>query len=189
MDDGTPATRVQDALNYRYFQNRLDDPGLLDRAVITEDGDLAVPAGGKRLGGEVGVDTKAAGSRLIRQLAARPDEFPGARLVRGEPWAVEWGPELDWYSDDAAIGRYFGYSDAAIMGYERMQAIRDLANPARARVLSQMFDFEDSCNIGRDVGGAVRLLDEAIADYYDTILRGPIRELTAEIEAVKGGAE
>ena len=72
MDDRTPVTRVQDALNYRYFQNRLDDPGLLDRAMITEDGDLAVPAGGRRLGGFIGVDTKAAGNRLVKQLTARP---------------------------------------------------------------------------------------------------------------------
>ena len=53
MSKATPETSVQDALNYRFYLDRLDDPGLLDRAVITEDGDLAVPAGGKRLGGYV----------------------------------------------------------------------------------------------------------------------------------------
>lgn len=185
MDDRTPVTRVQDALNYRYFQNRLDDPGLLDRAMITEDGDLAVPAGGRRLGGFIGVDTKAAGNRLVKQLTARPDEFPGARLVRGEPWDVEWGPELDWDTDDAAIGRYFGYSEAAIAGFERMRAIREIAREAGARVRIEMHSFEESCSYGKDVAGAIRLLDEAISDYYDTVLGGTIRELTAEIEAVR----
>ena len=185
MDDRTPVTRVQDALNYRYFQNRLDDPGLLDRAMITEDGDLAVPAGGRRLGGFIGVDTKAAGNRLVKQLTARPDEFPGARLVRGEPWDVEWGPELDWDTDDAAIGRYFGYSEAAIAGFERMRAIREIAREAGARVRIEMHSFEESCCYGKDVAGAIRLLDVAISDYYDTVLGGTIRELTAEIEAVR----
>lgn len=71
---------VQDALNYQFFLDRLDDPGLLDRAVVTEDNDLAVPVGGKRRGGYVGATSRAASRRLVQQLAARPDEFPVARL-------------------------------------------------------------------------------------------------------------
>ena len=117
---------VQDALNYQYFRDRLDDPGLLDRAVITEDGDLAVPAGGKRLGGYIQMYSRAAGARLVRQLAARPDEFPDVRLYLGDGWIIEWGPELDWRGDDdghpedyAAAGRYFGYSEAAVAAYVR----------------------------------------------------------------------
>jgi hypothetical protein len=127
MNDRKPIS-VQDALNYRFYLDRLDDPGLLDRAVITEDGDLAVPVGGKRLGGYVAADTRAAGRRLIRQLATRPDEFPDLRLVCYYPWVVEWGPELDWRGDDdghpedyAAAGRYFGYSEAAVAAYGRKQ--------------------------------------------------------------------
>lgn len=118
---------VQDALNYQYYRDRLDDPGLLDRAVVTEDNDLAVPVGGKRRGGYVGADTRAAAVRLVRQLATRPDEFPGARLYRGGPgWLVEWGPELDWRADDEVAGRHFGYSGAAIAAYGRMRAMRGL---------------------------------------------------------------
>ena len=124
---------VQDALNYRFYLDRLDDPGLLDRAVITEDGDLAVPVGGRRLGGYVGVDTRAAGARLVRQLAARPAEFPDARLLRGDGWLVEWGPELDWRGNDGdipedyvAAGRYFGFSEAAVAAYGQWRAMRDL---------------------------------------------------------------
>jgi hypothetical protein len=123
---------VQDALNYRFYRDRLDDPSLLDRAVITEDGDLAVPVGGKRRGGYVGVDTRAAGRRLIRLLAGRPDEFPAVRLVLGDGWLVEWGPELDWRGDDehpedyVAAGVYFGYSDVAIVAFARNRAARDL---------------------------------------------------------------
>jgi Family of unknown function (DUF6302) len=119
-------TGVQDALDYQFYLDRLDDPSLLGRAVITEDGDLAVPAGGKRLGGYVGTLNRAAANRLARQLAARPEEFPDARPVRGDGWLVEWGPELDWRGDDnghpedyVAAGRYFGYSDAAIAAYGR----------------------------------------------------------------------
>ena len=127
---------VQDALNCRFYLERLDDPGLLAGAVVTEDGDLAVPAGGKRRGGYLGVDTRAAGVRLVRQLAGRPDEFPAARLVRGDGWLVEWGPELDWRGDDehpedyAAAGRYFGYSEAAVAAYGRKRATRDLDDGA-----------------------------------------------------------
>lgn len=123
---------VQDALNYRFYRDRLDDPGLLDRAAITEDGDLAVPVGGKRCGGYLGMNTRAAGVRLIRQLAGRPREFPDARLVRGDGWLVEWGPELDWRGDDehsedhAAAGRYFGYSEAAVAAYGQKAAMRNL---------------------------------------------------------------
>ena len=120
---------VQDAPSYQYFRDRLDDPGLLDRAVVTEDNDLAVPAGGKRLGGYVQADARAAGARLMRQLAARPAEFPAVRLYRGDGWIVEWGPELDWRGDGGerpedyvAAGRLFGYSEAAIAAYGRRRA-------------------------------------------------------------------
>lgn len=126
MNDRKPIS-VQDALSYQFYRDRLDDPGLLDRAVITEDGDLAVPVGGKRHGGYIQVATKAAGFRLVRQMATRPDEFPAARLVSyGDGPLVEWGPYVDWRGDDAgrpedyiAAGCLFGYSDAAIMAYSR----------------------------------------------------------------------
>lgn len=128
MNDRKPIS-VQDALSYRFFRDRLDDPGLLDRAVITEDGDLAVPVGGKRRGGYVQTDTRAAGRRLLQQLAARPGEFPGVRLYCGDGWIVEWGPELDWRGDDehpedyVAAGRNFGFSEAAIAAYGRKRGL------------------------------------------------------------------
>lgn len=115
-------TGAQGALNYRFYLDRLDDPGLLGHAVVTEDNDLAVPAGGERLGGYVQVLSRAAGRRLVRHLAGRPGGFPDARLVPGDGWLVEWGPELDRYgNDDVAAGRYFGYSEAAIEAYARQR--------------------------------------------------------------------
>ena len=185
MNERTPVTRVQDAINYHYFRNRLEDPGLLDRAVITEEGYLAVPAGGKRLGGFVSIRPEAAGKRLIRKLAARPDEFPDARLVRGDPWDVEWGPELDWDTGNATIGRYFGYSEAAIAGFERMQVIHALARKAAARVHAEMHSFEESCSFGADIAGAIRLLDEAISDYYGAVLRETVAALQDEVAAAE----
>lgn len=121
---------VQDSYAYPFYRDRLDDPSLIDRAVITEDGDLAVPAGGKRYGGYLGVASRAAGFRLVRQLVSRPDEFPDARLVSyGDGPVVEWGPFLNWRGDDAghpedyvAAGYLFGYSDAAIVAYGRKRA-------------------------------------------------------------------
>jgi uncharacterized protein DUF6302 len=115
--------RIEHALNYRFYLDRLDDPGLLARAVVAEDGDLAVPADGKRRGGYLQAGSRAAGRRLVRRLSERPAEFPDARCVRGDGWLVEWGPELDWRAsgehdeDYAAAGRYFGYSEAAIAAY------------------------------------------------------------------------
>ncbi len=135
MNDATPETdlgSVRDALNYRFYRDRLDDPGLLNRAIVTEDNDLAVPVGGKRRGGYVGADTRAAGRRLVRQMAARPDEFPEGRCfyAHGCGWLVEWGPELDWRGDDVLAGRYFGYSEAAIAAFGQMRAMRDLEDGA-----------------------------------------------------------
>ena len=83
---------VEHALSYQFYLDRLDDPGLLARAVVTEDGDLAVSAGGKRRGGYLQVNSRAAGRRLVRRLSERPAEFPHARCVRGDGWLVEWGP-------------------------------------------------------------------------------------------------
>lgn len=76
--------RIEHALNYRFYLDRLDDPGLLARAVVAEDGDLAVPVGGKRHGGYIQVDSRAAGRRLVRRLSERPAGFPDARCVRGD---------------------------------------------------------------------------------------------------------
>lgn len=133
MSKRTPPVSVQDSYSYPFYRDRLDDPGLLDRAVVTEDGDLAVPVGGKRHGGYLGMNTKAEALRLARQLAARPDEFPDIRYYRGDGWRVEWGLHLDWRGDDAghpenyiAAGCLFGYSDAAIAAYGRMRAMRNL---------------------------------------------------------------
>lgn len=126
---------VQDAFNYLFYMDRLKNPGLLDHAVVTEDNDLAVPVGGTRIGGYVSADTRAAGKRLVRQLAARPADFPDARLVLVDGWCVEWGPYLDWRGcgcgcghpeDYVAAGRYFGYTEAAIAEYAQMVALRSV---------------------------------------------------------------
>lgn len=117
---------VQDVPDYKFYRDRLDDPSLIDRAIITESGDLAVPAGGKRYGGYVAAETRAEAFRLIRQMEARPAEFPDVRLYGGDRWIVEWGPELDWRGDDeghpedyVAAGCLFGYSVVAIAAYDR----------------------------------------------------------------------
>lgn len=129
MTNSKPA-RPQDSPSYRFYRDRLDDPSLLDRAIVTEDGDLAVPVGSKRRGGYVSMEARAAARRLVRQMAARPDEFPDVRIWPGGfGWVIEWGPDLDWRGDDAGhpedyvtAGRLFGYSEAAIAAYGRKQA-------------------------------------------------------------------
>lgn len=45
---------------------------------------------------------------------------------------------------------------------------------ARARIVSGMDNLEDSCRIGLDVGYAVRVLDEAVEDYFEMIAEGKL---------------
>lgn len=43
---------------------------------------------------------------------------------------------------------------------------------AKARVVAQMNHLEGNCAIGLDVGYATRCLEEAIDDFYETLIPG-----------------
>jgi len=133
--------RLEDTANYKYFRERLDDVGLMDRVVVVPTGDglfdLAVPVGGRRRAGSCEADP-VHGAQVIAALRARPGDFPDLRwdydehrLMWGvnpddtieQPWEVweGWGKDVDPKAmklSDAAyerlVGGLYGYSDEAI---------------------------------------------------------------------------
>ncbi|MFJ2400402.1 DUF6302 family protein [Streptomyces xanthochromogenes] len=116
-----PATEAYD---YDYVAQRLADPALLVGAVavcVFRAPLVAVPVGGIRHGGYLSVAefTRAAEARSL--LADRPG-FPHARVCwspyRDACHTVEWGESAPpWWEDDAVVGRFYGYSEAAIAAY------------------------------------------------------------------------
>jgi hypothetical protein len=112
---------AQLAYDYEYFASRLADPSLLEGAVgvcIQRMPLLAVPVGGTRIGGLMSFDLLILAEKTRNLLDGLPG-FPDLR-VRPSPYrdachVVEWGgqpPVCDY--DDAARGRFYGYSEAAI---------------------------------------------------------------------------
>jgi hypothetical protein len=73
--------------------------------------------------------------------------------------------------------------------------IHEIAVRARSRVYAEMYSVEDACAFGQDVKRAIRLLDEAVADYCDVVLRGTVAALQDEVAAaeamrdLEGGTE
>jgi hypothetical protein len=106
-------------VNLQYYTERLADPGLLDSALITECGDLAVPAGGIRRGGWTSIVSVAEGGRLIERMRESPSLFPDPRFAYHNQ-VIMFGPDAP--DDDAAAGRHYGYSDAAIAKFLRRVA-------------------------------------------------------------------
>ncbi|MFF7803088.1 DUF6302 family protein [Streptomyces olivaceus] len=109
-----------EAYDYEFFRSRLAEPSLLVDAVavcVFRAPLLAVPVGGPRRGGYMSFDllTLATATRIL--LAERPG-FPDLR-IRWSPYrdtchTVEWGDPAPDRRDDAVLGRFYGYSDAAI---------------------------------------------------------------------------
>lgn len=105
-----------------YYRERLEDPALLEAAVavrVGEDVCLAVPVGGRRRGGYLSV-TEVMTGLAVRALLRGQAGFPDVRL-RWSPYAdtchvVEWG-ERPPGGDDAARGRFYGYSAEAIAAF------------------------------------------------------------------------
>ncbi|QNA77067.1 hypothetical protein C8250_039100 [Streptomyces sp. So13.3] len=109
------------AYDFEYIGSRLADPSLLDHAVavcVHRAPLLAVPVGGARRGGFMSFDLLILAEKTRGLLEGLPG-FPDLRL-RPSPYRdtchlVEWGgrpPACDY--DDAARGRFYGYSKAAV---------------------------------------------------------------------------
>ncbi|WP_409239766.1 DUF6302 family protein [Streptomyces sp. PA5.6] len=115
-----------EACDFVYYEQRLADPYLLDQALAVRTlrmAFLAVPVGGARRGGFYAVECVCFGLAVRDALRGLPG-FPDVRL-RWSPWPdtahnVEWGERPPWLwgcHDDAVLGRFYGYSEAAINRY------------------------------------------------------------------------
>jgi hypothetical protein len=119
-------------VDVEWFAKRLEDFELLKRAQVVAGGDLAVPVGGTRRGGYVSTRTAEEANAVARKLSEH-DGYPDVRahtssdedvsagqVVWGEP--VPDCPDIeasdaDWAAWEAAAGRLYGYSVAAVYGY------------------------------------------------------------------------
>ncbi|AKN75677.1 hypothetical protein QR97_31505 [Streptomyces sp. PBH53] len=122
---------VRDEWEASWYRERLDDPALLDQAVVVVVGGsrhMVVPRGGRRRGGALSVGDVAV-IWLLRDALAGLEGFPDVRVR----WAthpdschaIEWGDPVPNTDDDRVRGRYFGYSDRAIVAYAEEMASRE----------------------------------------------------------------
>jgi hypothetical protein len=129
-----------------WYRQRLANPALLDHAVRLEVHgeffDIAVPVGetgrGMRRGGYVACSAIRDAKQVYRQLEDRPG-FPRLRINysphREICHTVEWGclpPE----EDDAARGKFYGYSETAIRDYRPFRGDQNAARKKQTEVVS-----------------------------------------------------
>ncbi|MET8609857.1 DUF6302 family protein [Streptomyces misionensis] len=117
-----PDRRDEWALSW--YRERLDDPTLLEAAVVlvadgAGAGYLAVPLGGRRRGGELSVDADIAVLWALRDALTGREGFPYVRARRSTHpdvcHRIEWGPAPPPGDDHALVGRFYGYSERAIV--------------------------------------------------------------------------
>lgn len=118
----------QEAYDFDYFEQRIADAWLLEKSVAVRTlrmPFLAVPVGGSRRGGYFPVPCLCFGLKVRDALLGLPG-FVNPRL-RWSPYpdtcdVVEWGerPPILWGDcDDTTLGRFYGYSEAAIARFTR----------------------------------------------------------------------
>ncbi|QEU90523.1 DUF6302 family protein [Streptomyces kanamyceticus] len=149
--DHPPANAVvmapREAYDFDYYAQRIADPELLVKSVavrMVRMPLLAVPVGGTRRGGYFPVPCFCLGLAVRDVLQGQPGfwdlRLGSALYPEGE--AVEWGerpPEFPPCPDadaDSALGRFYGYSDAAIQQYTAARRARALITPASCSVFS-----------------------------------------------------
>lgn len=116
-----------EAYDYEHVRNLLADPAVLADSVairIHRAPLLAVAVGGPRRGGYLSVQHAEIGESIRRLLLGRPG-FWDLRMILS-PWAdtchvLRWGHEPPHAGDDAALGRFYGYSASAIEAYLRQR--------------------------------------------------------------------
>ncbi|UQA95709.1 DUF6302 family protein [Streptomyces halobius] len=121
--DLLPPAKAEDE-EVEYYRERLEDPALIEAGaavLIDRYALLAVPAAGQRRGGCLPMPDVVTALAVRAVLAGRPG-FPDVRL-RWSPYldachVVEWGERPPVHEDDAAHGRFYGYSAEAIARFE-----------------------------------------------------------------------
>ncbi|MCX5278091.1 DUF6302 family protein [Streptomyces virginiae] len=111
---------AREAVDYEWYRDRLAHPELVNNAVsisLFRLPLLAVPVAGCRLGGFLAM-ANLMDAYAVGELLARRAGFPAPRVR----WSVhpdtchvvEWGARPPADGDDAVLGRFYGYSEAAI---------------------------------------------------------------------------
>ncbi|MFF7369839.1 DUF6302 family protein [Streptomyces tricolor] len=121
----------RDEKQVSWYRDRLDDPTLLDQAVVVVvvgSRFLAVPRSSRRRGGDLSAGDVAVIWHL-RDALAGLEGFPDLRVRWSthpdSSHAVEWGDPVLNTNDDTVRGRYFGYSDRAIEAFAEEMASRE----------------------------------------------------------------
>lgn len=114
-----------EAYDYEHVRNQLADPSVLAEsfAVCVHRAPLlAVAVGGPRRGGYLSVESAEIGESIRRLLLGRRGFWDLRTNL--SPWAdtchvLRWGHEPPHSGDDAALGRFYGYSSSAIAAFLR----------------------------------------------------------------------
>ncbi|MFF2411976.1 DUF6302 family protein [Streptomyces sp. NPDC058092] len=122
----TAAALPRDAYDFDYYERRISDTWLLEKSVAVRTlrmPFLAVPVGDTRRGGYYPVPCFCFGLK-VRDLLLEQPGFPNPRLrLSSYPEAcpvVEWGEKPPTLWGDRSIttlGRFYGYSEAAIADF------------------------------------------------------------------------
>ncbi|MGW2421432.1 DUF6302 family protein [Streptomyces sp. NPDC001709] len=114
-----------EAYDYEYVRNLLADTAVLAYSVavcVHRAPLLAVAVGGPRRGGYLSVQHAEIGESIRRLLLGRPG-FWDLRMILSPRvdtcHVLRWGDEPPHAGDDAALGRFYGYSNSAIEAYLR----------------------------------------------------------------------
>ncbi len=123
-----------EAYDFDYYAQRIAEPDLLSESFAVRMMRmplLALRVGGTRRGGYYPVPCPDFALAFRDALHGRPG-YPHLRMRRStrpyENYVVEWGerpPTLWPDADDAAVGRFYGYSEAAIAQYTAVQRTRE----------------------------------------------------------------
>ncbi|MEV0445978.1 DUF6302 family protein [Streptomyces spectabilis] len=123
-------TKAREAYDLAYYAQRIADPELLENGLavcMMRMPLLAVPVGGSRRGGYYPVPCLCFGLAVRDALRGNPG-FPFLRVrwsvCPDDSYVVEWGakpPSLWPGHNDAILGRFYGYSEAAIEQYTAAQ--------------------------------------------------------------------
>lgn len=141
QDEASVPEAFKFSRDWRWFKNRLADLALLDAAVeLSREGYLdclAVPVGGRRRGGSIPFSDLLDALNALRALSTHWGKFPHPRLEiiddeeTSQSYDVRWGDfEPEPLDEDEAtperlaekwreMGRFYGYSEAAIEKYVR----------------------------------------------------------------------
>ncbi|MFE3473854.1 DUF6302 family protein [Streptomyces bacillaris] len=126
----TASALPRDAYDFEHYEQRISDTWLLEKSVAVRTMRmpfLAVPVGGMRRGGDYPVSCLCFGLKVRDLLLGQPG-FPdlGVRwsLSPETCFVVEWGerpPKLGSGRDATTLGRFYGYSEAAIAAFIQRQ--------------------------------------------------------------------